>query len=197
MNKSQTNLDMNTAIKESGTPDAGEWIKAVQGYAEKGKLISFPSGKKVKAPYQRPFQRMGFASQDILETWTKQGTSMASLAECLEKDIHISAMGSSVPETQEKANAAAALVNEAARKLREAAALMKEGLRDLPGPDDLCVVCQVPRALFPMLFLADIERIPTNRTTPEAAPVPSELASRLLHDCLQGVKGRYKKIMEP
>ncbi len=188
---------MNTVTKESVTPDAGEWGKAVQGYAEKGKLISFPSGKKVKTPYQRPFQRMGFASQDILEKWTKQGTSMEAIAECLEKDIHISAMGSSVSETQEKANQAAALVNEAARKLREASSLMKEGLRDLPGPDDLCVVCQVPRALFPMLFLADIERIPTNRTTPEAAPVPSELASRLLHDCLKGVKGRYKKIMEP
>lgn len=46
INKSQTNLDMNTVIKESVTPDAGEWGKAVQGYAEKGKLISFPSGKK-------------------------------------------------------------------------------------------------------------------------------------------------------
>lgn len=76
---------MNTVIKESVTPDAGEWGKAVQGYAEKGKLISFPSGKKVKTPYQRPFQRMGFASQDILEKWTKQGTSMEAIAECLEK----------------------------------------------------------------------------------------------------------------
>ena len=85
--------------------------------------------------------------------------------------------------------------NEAARKLREAAALMKEGLRDLPGPDDLCVVCQVPRALFPMLFLADIERIPTNRTTPEAAPVPSELASRLLHTHLENVREKYRKLV--
>lgn len=186
---------MNTVTKESVTPDAGEWGKAVQGYAEKGKLISFPSGKKVKTPYQRPFQRMGFASQDILEKWTKQGTSMEAIAECLEKDIHISAMGSSVSETQEKANQSAALVNEAARKLREASSLMKEGLRDLPGPDDLCVVCQVPRALFPMLFLADIERIPTNRTTPEAAPVPSELASRLLHDCLKGIHKGYKNLL--
>lgn len=66
-NKSQTNFDMNTVKSESGTPDAGEWSKAVQGYAEKGKLITFPSGKKVKTPYQRPFQRMGFASQDTLE----------------------------------------------------------------------------------------------------------------------------------
>lgn len=45
-NKSQTNFDMNTVKSESGTPDAGEWSKAVQGYAEKGKLITFPSGKK-------------------------------------------------------------------------------------------------------------------------------------------------------
>lgn len=111
------------------------------------------------------------------------------------KDIHISAMGSSVSETQEKANQAAALVNEAARKLREASSLMKEGLRDLPGPDDLCVVCQVPRALFPMLFLADIERIPTNRTTPEAAPVPSELASRLLNTHLESIREKYRKLV--
>ena len=94
---------MNTVKSESGTPDAGEWSKAVQGYAEKGKLITFPSGKKVKTPYQRPFQRMGFASQDTLEKWMKQGMSMAAIAECLEKDIHISAMGSSVSETQKKA----------------------------------------------------------------------------------------------
>ena len=134
---------MNTVKSESGTPDAGEWSKAVQGYAEKGKLITFPSGKKVKTPYQRPFQRMGFASQDTLEKWMKQGMSMAAIAECLEKDIHISAMGSSVSETQKKAKEAAALVTEAVRKLKEAAALMKDGLRELPGPDDLCVICQV------------------------------------------------------
>lgn len=186
---------MNTVKSESGTPDAGEWSKAVQGYAEKGKLITFPSGKKVKTPYQRPFQRMGFASQDTLEKWMKQGMSMAAIAECLEKDIHISAMGSSVSETQKKAKEAAALVTEAVRKLKEAAALMKDGLRELPGPDDLCVICQVNPSLFPMLFLADIERIPTNRTTPEAAPVPSELASRLLKDCLKSINRRYKKMM--
>lgn len=37
----------------------------------------------------------------------KQGMSMAAIAECLEKDIHISAMGSSVSETQKKAKEAA------------------------------------------------------------------------------------------
>ena len=181
-NKSQTNFDMNTVKSESGTPDAGEWSKAVQGYAEKGKLITFPSGKKVKTPYQRPFQRMGFASQDTLEKWMKQGMSMAAIAECLEKDIHISAMGSSVSETQKKAKEAAALVTEAVRKLKEAAALMKDGLRELPGPDDLCVICQVNPSLFPMLFLADIERKPTGRhRKPHPCP-PS-----LLPDCSRTV----------